>query len=134
MEPTTTLIVTVIGAVLGSGVISAVVTGLFMRNKVRADAEKTNADTEKTTAESLLVLQKFWHDEFKRLSDRVTELETEVIGRDMKIAEIKAEFQAKIIILEKQVEERDMKIEALTKRIRELEHLIRKYGVDADGC
>jgi DNA repair ATPase RecN len=105
-----------------------------MRNKVRADAEKTNADTEKTTAESLLVLQKFWHDEFKRLSDRVTELETEVIGRDMKIAEIKAEFQAKIIILEKQVEERDMKIEALTKRIRELEHLIRKYGVDADGC
>lgn len=136
-----TLIITVIGAVLGSSVISAIVTGLFMRGKVKADvgktnadAGKTNADAEKTAADSLLVLQKFWHDEFKRLSDRVTELENEVLGRDMKIAELKAEFNAQIIILEKQVEERDAKIEALTARIRQLENLIRKYGVDPEGC
>ena len=142
MEPSTmTLIITVIGAVLGSSVISAIVTGLFMRGKVKADvgktnadAGKTNADAEKTAADSLLVLQKFWHDEFKRLSDRVTELENEVLGRDMKIAELKAEFNAQIIILEKQVEERDAKIEALTARIRQLENLIRKYGVDPEGC
>jgi len=132
---TTAIILTVVGAILGSSVISAVVTGLFMRVKTRAEAEKTraeagktNADAAKTATDSQLSLQEFWHVEFKRLDERIADLEEIVKGRDVTIAELKKENTE----LRRKIAESEAEIVQLTSRIRELERLIEQYNIQVD--
>jgi peptidoglycan hydrolase CwlO-like protein len=125
---TTAIILTVVGAILGSSVISAVVTGLFMRVKTRAEAEKTHADAAKTATDSQLSLQEFWHVEFKRLDERIADLEEIVKGRDVTIAELKKENTE----LRRKIAESEAEIVQLTSRIRELERLIEQYNIQVD--
>ena len=125
---TTAIILTVVGAILGSSVISAVVTGLFMRVKTRAEARKTNADAAKTATDSQLSLQEFWHVEFKRLDERIADLEEIVKGRDVTIAELKKENTE----LKRKIAESEAEIVQLTSRIRELERLIEQYNIQVD--
>lgn len=125
---TTAIILTVVGAILGSSVISAVVTGLFMRVKTRAEAGKTNADAAKTATDSQLSLQEFWHVEFKRLDERIADLEEIVKGRDVTIAELKKENAE----LKRKIAESEAEIVQLTSRIRELERLIEQYNIQVD--
>ena len=125
---TTAIILTVVGAILGSSVISAVVTGLFMRVKTRAEAEKTNADAAKTATDSQLSLQDYWHKEFKRLDERIADLEAVVKGRDVTIAELKKENAE----LKRKIAESEAEIVQLTSRIRELERLIEQYNIQVD--
>ncbi len=115
----TTLIVAIVGAVLGSGVISAVVTGLFMRRKVGAD--------------TALSLQKVWHEEFNRLSARVTELEKEVKGRDMSIAELEREnkeLKAELQTLKAQNEKLIKTNRDLASRINKLEEKLKENNLN----
>jgi|LSQX01.2.fsa_nt_gb peptidoglycan hydrolase CwlO-like protein len=125
---TTAIILTVVGAILGSSVISSVVTGLFMRVKTRAEAGKTNADAAKTATDSQLSLQEFWHVEFKRLDERIADLEEIVKGRDVTIAELKKENTE----LKRKIAESEAEIVQLTSRIRELERLIEQYNIQVD--
>ncbi|MDY6866632.1 MAG: hypothetical protein SVT56_01820 [Chloroflexota bacterium] len=104
------LLQTVIGFILGSGGI-AVINWLATRGKNKASKD--------------LDLQEYWHKEFERLENRIKDIEEE---RDMTVKELKEEIQT----LRTQLGDRDSEIERLTARIRELERLMKKYGIDPD--
>ena len=89
----------------------------------------------KNKAAKDLDLQEYWHKEFDRLEKRIEELEGDKKDRDMTITELKgqlSEFKEKVQVLQTQLDQRDAKIERLTARIRELERLMKKFGIDPD--
>ena len=89
----------------------------------------------KNKAAKDLDLQEYWHKEFDRLEKRIEELEGDKKGQAMTITELKgqvSEFKEKVQVLQTQLDQRDAKIERLTARIRELERLMKKFGIDPD--
>lgn len=97
-----------------------------------------------------LNVQEFWHKEFERLETRVDDQGKEIIaqgkeidslrsdikGRDVTIKEITAEngrLNLEIEKLQANEKVKDGIIEKLQKRIKELEELMRKYGIDVNG-
>ena len=114
-EQAVTIIVAVISALGGGGIAAAVVTWLINRGKPKLD------------------IQGYWHREFARLEGRVVDLEKEVKGRDLSIAELKKENAD----LKNDYAKATDEIKRLRQRIRELERIIRKYDIepceDADG-
>lgn len=97
-----------------------------------------------------LNVQEFWHKEFERLETRVGDQGKEIIaqgkeidslrsdikGRDVTIKEITAEngrLNLEIEKLQANEKVKDGIIEKLQKRIKELEELMRKYGIDVNG-
>jgi uncharacterized coiled-coil protein SlyX len=103
----------VIGVITG-GIGVAIINWLASRGKNKAAKD--------------LDLQEYWHKEFDRLEKRIEELEGDKKDRDMTITELKGEIQ----VLRTQLDQRDAKIERLTARIRELERLMKKFGIDPD--
>lgn len=109
-----TELIKVIGLLLTGGVGVAIIQWLSSKGKVKAEAA--------------IDIQAYWHNEFKRLEERVKGLEDEVRGRDVSIAELKQENAD----LKRELKESRDEIERLTARIRELERLMKKYNIDPD--
>jgi peptidoglycan hydrolase CwlO-like protein len=95
------------------------------------------ANRGKNKAQQNIDMQSYWHAEFQRLEKRIDdqdkehkeeiqELRTDIQGRDVTIKELSKENQE----LKRQLKESREKIERLTARIRELERLMRNYGID----
>ena len=100
------------------------------------------ANRGKNKADEIKTLQDFWHDEFERLENEVKDLRKAIKGRDATIEEITTkyrELQTDYQTLQRLLRSRDKKIceqdgiiESLSNRIKELEDLMRKYGIDPD--
>jgi uncharacterized coiled-coil protein SlyX len=113
-ETVVTEIIKIVGLILTGGIGVALINWLSTRGKVKAEQ---NID-----------MQTYWHTEFGRLEARIEDLERDVKGRDVTIAELSKENAQ----LKCELQEARGRIERLTARIRELERLMRKYGVDPD--
>ena len=113
---------------IGGGVLVKLIDWLANRGKNKADEIKT--------------LQDFWHDEFERLENEVKDLRKAIKGRDATIEEITTKYrelqtdyqklQRLLRSRDKKICEQDGIIESLSNRIKELEDLMRKYGIDPD--
>jgi len=124
----------IIGIITG-GVGVAVFQWLTSMGKNKAEEKKINQEGENLEADTFKKLQEFWHGEFDRLEKRIEELEGDKKGQAMTITELKgqvSEFKEKVQVLQTQLDQRDAKIERLTARIRELERLMKKFGIDPD--
>lgn len=106
------LMIAVISGLLGGGAVTAVISWLSNKDKNKASKD--------------IDVQTYWHKEFDRLEGRIADLETEVKGRDVSIAELKKENAD----LKSKYAEAKSEIARLTARIRELERLMRKYDID----
>ena len=71
MSDPLSIITSVIIALLGSGVIGAIVSGLFMRRKVGAEADKTRAETQLIKADTITKL----NDQIDEFLARIEDLE-----------------------------------------------------------
>lgn len=102
-------IIVLIGAILGSSVISSIVTGVFSKSKSDADAVK--------------VLQDMWHADLDRLKCRVTKLEEELCGREAiieKLMEENRQLRAELEDLKQKYERQVSENRRLGDRIRTL--------------
>ena len=106
----------------------SLVIGLLTGGGIGVALIKWAAEKGGNKAKKNIDIQEYWHREFKRLEARIVELEGEKSGRDSKIKELSEE----VIVLRKKLSERDREIESLTCRIRELERLMKKFGIDPD--
>ena len=144
MEPSAaTEILKYVGLVLTGGVGVAIINWLSSRgvNRSSEDLNKSNED---------LNLQKFWHGEFARLDKRIDsqdkkiasqeveikKLRADIKGRDVTIKNITAENERLKIEIDRMKANENAKdgiIEGLRKRVKELEDLMRRYGIDVNG-
>jgi len=116
MTPETyTEILKIVGLLFTGGIGVAIIQWLASMRKNRA---ATNID-----------IQDYWHKEFKRLDERIADLEAVVKGRDVTIAELKKENAE----LRRKIAESEAEIVQLTSRIRELERLIEQYNIQDYG-
>ena len=102
-------IIVLIGAILGSSVISSIVTGVFSKSKSDADAVK--------------VLQDMWHADLDRLKCRVTKLEEELCGREAiieKLMEENRQLRAELEDLKQKYERQVSENRRLGDRIYDL--------------
>lgn len=135
MTPENLEIIKIVLSSISGGVLVKAIDWLANRGKNKADEIKT--------------LQDFWHDEFERLEKEVKELRGDIKGRDATIEEITTkyqeittnyrELQTDYQKLQRLLQSRDKKIceqdgiiQSLSNRIKELEDLMRKYGIDPD--
>jgi len=98
-------IVTIIVAIIGSGVLSAVVAVVGNRKKTNADAQSVALDSLSQTAKTLMEVAEL---RIKNLCDRVEGLES------------------KVSILQDAVQERELKIDTLGDENRKLQDLVKK--------
>jgi|GEM_PF-1888892 len=105
-------IIKIVGLILTGGIGVALINWLSTRGKVKAEQ---NID-----------MQTYWHNEFDRLETRIEDLERDVKGRDLTIAELSKENAQ----LKCELQEARGKIERLTARIRELERLMHEFGIE----
>lgn len=128
MTPENLEIIKIVLSSISGGVLVKVIDWLANRGKNKADEIKT--------------LQDFWHDEFERLENEVKELREAIKGRDATIEEITTKYrelqtdyqklQRLLRSRDKKICEQDGIIQSLSNRIKELEDLMRKYGIDPD--
>ena len=118
------------------GGLAALIIFVFSRPDRKVSRKKIEAEVDKILAERDKELQDFWHAEFKRLNIRIDNqekeiesLKTDVKGRDLTIAELTAEN----LRIKKDYEKLEKKNAQLEERIKILEELLKKYGIDPDG-
>ena len=102
-------IIVLIGAILGSSVISSIVTGVFSKSK--------------NDAEAIKVLQDMWHADLDRLKARVCKLEEELCGREAiieKLMEENRQLRAELEDLKQKYERQVSENRRLGDRIRTL--------------
>ncbi len=106
------------------------------RKRIDAEIEKILTERDEIRAQEKKDLQEFWHREFNRLNARIDELEAEKQGQDLTIKELtaeNAELKKVQVAQEKDLKEKDRIIRLLEGRIRALENLLKRSGIDPDG-
>ena len=104
------------------------IVGLLFTGGIGVAIIKWLASMRKNRAATNIDIQDYWHKEFKRLDERIADLEAVVKGRDVTIAELKKENAE----LKRKIAESEAEIVQLTSRIRELERLIEQYNIQVD--
>jgi len=100
------------------------------------------ANRGKNKADEIKMLQEFWHTEFERLEGEVKELRKELNGKELDIEAITTKYrelqkdynnlQELLRLRDKKICDQDGIIQSLSNRIKELEDLMRKSGIDPD--
>jgi archaellum component FlaC len=100
------------------------------------------ANRGKNKADEIKTLQEFWHAEFERLEGEVKDLRNELNGKELDIELITTKYrelqkdynglQDLLRLRDKKICDQDGIIEKLSNRIKELEELMRKSGIDPD--
>ena len=114
---------------------TALIIFLFGKPDRKVSRKKIEAEVDKILAERNKEMQDFWHKEFNRLNLRIDEqqkeiesLKTDVKGRDLTIAELTEEN----VRIKRDYEKLEKKNAQLEERIKILEELLKKYGIDLD--
>jgi archaellum component FlaC len=128
MNPELFEILKIILSSVSGGLMVKIVDWLANRGKNKADEIKT--------------LQDFWHAEFERLEGEVKDLRKELNGKELDIELITTKYrelqkdyrdvQELLRLRDKKICDQDGIIEKLSNRIKELEELMRKSGIDPD--
>jgi archaellum component FlaC len=128
MNPELFEILKIILSSVSGGLMVKIVDWLANRGKNKADEIKT--------------LQDFWHAEFERLEGEVKDLRKELNGKELDIElittksrELQKDYrdvQELLRLRDKKICDQDGIIEKLSNRIKELEELMRKSGIDPD--
>jgi archaellum component FlaC len=128
MNPEQFEILKIILSSISGGLMVKIVDWLANRGKNKADEIKT--------------LQEFWHAEFERLEGEVKDLRNELNGKELDIELITTKYrelqkdynglQDLLRLRDKKICDQDGIIEKLSNRIKELEELMRKSGIDPD--
>ena len=136
------MIVAAITGLLTGGLGVAIVNGLFGRVTVEAAADNQQAETIKLLQEISQSQLTMMQEQMNTMKERMDRLESDIAGRDMTIAELKAEnekLQCEVDELTKQNKAKDRKIRELSgklheqdKRIIALERMLE--GRDDNPC
>ena len=136
------MIVAAITGLLTGGLGVAIVNGLFGRVTAVAEADNQQAETIRLLQEISQSQLTMMQEQMNTMKERMDRLESDIAGRDMTIAELKAEnekLQCEVDELTKQNKAKDRKIRELSgklheqdKRIIALERMLE--GQDDNPC
>lgn len=122
--------------------LTALIVFIFTRPDREVTRKKVEAEVDKILSERNKEMQDYWHDEFDRLNkkidrqeekinsqdQKIISLETDVKGRDLTIKELTEENSR----IKRDYEKMEIKNAQLEERIKVLEELLKKYGIDLD--
>jgi len=120
------------------------------RKKIEAEVEKILAERDSKKAEEATKMQEYWHKEFERLNARIEKQEEKIKSQDQKIIGLETAIKGRDLTIEELTEENrqikedydtlkkssaanEILMSEMEKRIKALEKLLKKYGIDPDG-
>lgn len=141
-------IVTIIVAIVGSGVLTAIVTSIANRKKAGADTFQTYAQSLADAAAALMEVAEHrianlceraesLEERVRQLEGEIYSLKTSLLERERMIDTLQTEnaaLQAEVEKLRKEVKGRDARIRELEKQVAELTSRLDAMNGTQDGC